>query len=217
MIHTLGAPLGTDGYGGGWIYGLDGNRLSIGFVVGLDHHDAGLDPHALFVAWKQHPAVARHLEGGKVLRYGAKTIPEGGYFAMPKLQGDGFCLVGDSAGFLNAARLKGVHLAIKSGMLAAEAIAGALEKGDTSQASLSRYTELFEASWARDELWSVRNFRQAFDGGPVRGHPRRRCPAGHGGARFRRSIARATPTTRRPAAWTMPRAARARTDPGCRR
>jgi electron-transferring-flavoprotein dehydrogenase len=165
VIHTLGAPLGSDGYGGGWIYGLDGNRLSIGFVVGLDHHDAKLDPHALFVAWKQHPAVARHLEGGKVLRYGAKTIPEGGYFAMPRLQGDGFCLVGDSAGFLNSARLKGVHLAIKSGMLAAEAIAGALERGDTSRGSLSRYTELFEGSWAAAELWSVRNFRQAFDAG----------------------------------------------------
>jgi electron-transferring-flavoprotein dehydrogenase len=165
VIHTLGEPIGTDGYGGGWIYGLSENRLSIGFVIGLDHHDAALDPHALFVAWKSHPEVARHLQGGKVLRYGAKTIPEGGYFAMPRLQGDGFCLVGDSAGFLNAARLKGVHLAIKSGMLAAEAIEGALARNDTSAASLARYTELFEASWAREELWRVRNFRQAFDHG----------------------------------------------------
>jgi electron-transferring-flavoprotein dehydrogenase len=165
VIHTLGAPLGLDGYGGGWIYGCDRNRLSIGFVVGLDHHDARLDPHALFVQWKQHPAVAEHLAGGKVVRYGAKTIPYGGYWSMPALQGDGFCLVGDTAGFLNSARLKGVHLAIKSGMLAAEAIADALAKGDTSHASLARYTELFEASWARDELWKVRNFHQAFDAG----------------------------------------------------
>ncbi|MEO6708260.1 MAG: electron transfer flavoprotein-ubiquinone oxidoreductase, partial [Planctomycetota bacterium] len=165
VIHTLGEPIGTDGYGGGWIYGLSDNRLSIGFVVGLDHHDAKLDPHALFVQWKAHPAIAARLAGGKVLRYGAKTIPEGGYFAMPRLQGDGFCLVGDSGGFLNAARLKGVHLAIKSGMLAAEAIAGALAKNDTSAAGLASYTEKFEASWAREELWRVRNFRQAFDHG----------------------------------------------------
>jgi electron-transferring-flavoprotein dehydrogenase len=84
---------------------------------------------------------------------------------MPKLQGDGFCIVGDSAGFLNSARLKGVHLAIKSGLLAANAIAGALEKNDTSAAALARYTELFEGSWAKEELWKVRNFHQAFDSG----------------------------------------------------
>lgn len=165
VIHTLGAPIGLDGYGGGWIYGQKDNRLSIGFVIGLNHHDAKLDPHALFVQWKQHPAVAQLLAGGKLVRYGAKTIPYGGYWAMPRLQGDGFCLVGDSAGFLNSARLKGVHLALKSGLLAAEAIAGALEKSDTSQATLARYTELFEASWAKEELWRVRNFHQAFDAG----------------------------------------------------
>jgi electron-transferring-flavoprotein dehydrogenase len=165
VIHTLGAPLGLDGYGGGWIYGQKESKLSIGFVVGLDHHDAKLDPHALFVQWKQHPALAELLKDGKVVRYGAKTIPYGGYFAMPTLQGDGFVLVGDSAGFLNSARLKGVHLAIKSGMLAAEAIALAVEKNDSSRATLAKYTELFEMSWAKEELWKVRNFHQAFDGG----------------------------------------------------
>ena len=169
VIHTAGAPIGFDGYGGGWIYGQKDNKLSIGYVIGLSHHDAKLDPHALFVQWKQHPAIAELLAGGKVVRYGAKTIPYGGYFAMPKLQGDGFCIVGDSAGFLNSARLKGIHLALKSGMLAAEAIAGALAKGDTSAASLARYTELFEASWAKQELWAVRNFHQAFDGGMFAG------------------------------------------------
>jgi electron-transferring-flavoprotein dehydrogenase len=165
VLHTMGYPLGTEGYGGGWIYGLDGNRLSIGYVVGLDHHDAKLDPHALFVEWKQHPAVAKLLEGGKVLRYGAKTVPEGGYFSMPRLFGDGYVLVGDTAGFLNASALKGIHLAIRSGMLAAEAIADALVAGDFSSAKLARYGELFEASWAREELWRVRNWRQAFDQG----------------------------------------------------
>ena len=165
VIHTMGAPLGTSGYGGGWIYGLSENRLSIGYVVGLDHPDAKLDPHALFVKWKQHPALAELIADGELVRYGAKTIPGGGYWAMPELQGDGFCIVGDSAGFVNMARLKGIHLAMKSGMLAAEAIVEALEKGDTTKAGLSGYTRRFEASWAKEELWSVRNFRQAFQGG----------------------------------------------------
>ncbi len=169
VVHTGGFPLGFDGYGGSWIYGLPGNRLSLGYVVGLDHHDARLDPHALFVRWKQHPEIARLLEGGKVLRYGAKTVPEGGYFAMPRLWGDGFVLVGDAAGFLNASTLKGLHLAIKSGMLAAEAIAEAIAAGDTSGTLLARYEALFEASWARDELWRVRNWRQAFDQGFLKG------------------------------------------------
>jgi len=165
VIHTMGAPLGTKGYGGGWIYGLSKSRLSIGFVTGLDHPDAALDPHALFVEWKQHPAVAALLEGGKAIRYGAKTIPGGGYWAMPKLQADGCVLVGDTAGFVNMSRLKGIHLAIKSGMLAAEGIVEALEQGDTSAAGLAGYTRRFEASWAREELWGVRNFRPAFESG----------------------------------------------------
>ncbi len=165
VIHTAGEPLGTTAYGGGWIYGISDNRLSLGFVVGLDHPDAKLDPHALFVAWKQHPVMRALLAGGKVLRYGAKTIPGGGYFAMPKLQADGCVLVGDTAGFVNMSRLKGVHLAIKSGMMAAEAIAEALEQNDTSEAGLSGYTRRFEASWAKRELWKVRNFRAAFQSG----------------------------------------------------
>jgi electron-transferring-flavoprotein dehydrogenase len=169
VIHTAGAPLGTRGYGGGWIYGLRDDRLSIGYVVGLDHGDARLDPHALFATWKQHPAVAKLLAGGTLERYGAKTIPGGGYHAMPRLQGDGFVIVGDSAGFVNMARLKGIHLAMKSGMLAAAAIVEALAADDTSAAKLARYTELFEDSWAKDELYRVRNFRAAFASGFLTG------------------------------------------------
>ncbi len=165
VLHTGGYPLGTDGYGGGWIYGLPENRLSIGYVVGLDHADARLDPHALFVQWKQHPFMRELLAGGKVVRYGAKAVPEGGYFAMPKLSGEGFVMVGDTAGFLNAATLKGVHLAIKSGMLAAQALADAIEADDCGATRLAQYQSLFEASWARDELWRQRNYRQAFEGG----------------------------------------------------
>ncbi|MCZ6598977.1 MAG: electron transfer flavoprotein-ubiquinone oxidoreductase [Planctomycetota bacterium] len=169
VIHTMGVPLGTTGYGGGWIYGISNSRLSLGYVVGLDHPDARLDPHAMFVEWKQHPAIAALIEGGKVERYGAKTIPGGGYFSMPRLQGDGFVLVGDTAGFVNMSRLKGVHLAIKSGLLAAEAIAEALARDDTSEAGLAGYTRRFEVSWARDELWRTRNFRQAFQPGFLSG------------------------------------------------
>lgn len=165
VIHTLGAPLGTSGYGGGWIYGLGEHRLSLGYVVGLDHPDVKLDPHALFTQWKQHPAVAELLAGGEILRYGAKTIPGGGYFAMPKLYGDGFVLVGDTAGFVNMPRLKGIHLALKSGLLAAETLAEALAKDDPSEATLASYAARFEASWARAELFRVRNFRQGFQAG----------------------------------------------------
>jgi len=169
VLHTAGHPLSLNGYGGSWIYGLKDNRLSLGFVIGLDHPDAKLDPHALFVQWKQHPAIARILEGGKVLAYGAKTVPEGGYWCMPRLYGESYCLVGDTAGFLNASTLKGVHLAIKSGLLAAEAIAEALHFDDTGAARLKRYEELFSASWAKDELYGVRNFRQSFEGGLLGG------------------------------------------------
>jgi electron-transferring-flavoprotein dehydrogenase len=169
VLHTAGYPLGTVGYGGSFVYGLPGNRLALGFVIGLDHPDAKLDPHALFVRWKQHPSIQAILAGGKVLGYGAKTVPEGGYWSMPRLYGESYVLVGDSAGFLNAATLKGVHLAIKSGMLAAEALADALAFGDTSAARLARYQDLFSASWAKDELYGVRNFRQSFESGLVPG------------------------------------------------
>ncbi|MEW6071324.1 MAG: electron transfer flavoprotein-ubiquinone oxidoreductase [Planctomycetota bacterium] len=165
VIHTIGHPLGTTGYGGGFVYGLSGSRLCLGHVVGLDHPDPRLDPHALFVQWKEHPAIRTWIEGGELLRYGAKTIPGGGYFSMPRREGDGFVLVGDAAGFLDMARLKGIHLAIESGILAADAIAGALAKGDTSEASLRAYTDGFERSPAKKELWRSRNFRAAFQAG----------------------------------------------------
>ncbi len=169
VMHTGGYPLDAKSYGGSWVYGIAPDKVSIGFVVGLDHPDARLDPHALFVRWKQHPRIAKILEGGKPIRYGAKCVPEGGYFSQPRLHGDGFVLVGDTGGFLNAATLKGIHLSIKSGMLAAEAIAKALAAGDTSKAGLASYQQAYEASWAKDELWKYRNYRQAFSKGMVRG------------------------------------------------
>ena len=169
VMHTAGYPLGLEGYGGSFVYGLPQNRLALGFVIGLDHPDAKLDPHALFVRWKQHPSMQALLAGGKVLAYGAKTVPEGGYWSMPRLYGESYVLVGDSAGCLNASTLKGVHLAIKSGMLAAEALAEAFAFDEFGAARLARYQDLFSASWARDELYDVRNFRQAFEHGMLPG------------------------------------------------
>jgi electron-transferring-flavoprotein dehydrogenase len=169
VIHSMGWPLSRHLYGGGWVYNQDGDILSIGFVVGLDYDHPETDPHMLFTAWKTHPFIASLLEGGEVIAYGAKTIAEGGYWSMPRLYADGVLLVGESAGFLNAMRLKGIHLSMKSGMLAAETILDALVTEDTSAAKLRAYHERFEKSWARDELYKVRNFRQGFRDGLVPG------------------------------------------------
>ena len=162
VYHTMSYPLPNGVFGGGWVYGMDNDMVSIGLVVGLDYKDSTLDPHQLFQKWKQHAFIAGILEGGEVLHYGAKTIPDGGYWAIPKLSADGVMLVGDTAGFLNAMRLKGIHLAMKSGMLAAETIFECLKDGDFSAERLHQYQNRFETSWAKEELWGVRNFRQAF-------------------------------------------------------
>lgn len=169
VIHTAGWPLSTNTYGGGWIYGLPGNRLSIGFVVGMDHGDASFDYHAAMQRWKTHPALAKLLNGGKLASYGAKTVPEGGLYSMPRLFGDGFMLIGDTAGFLNAQRLKGLHLGIKSGMLAADAAIEALIDNDCSAGKLVAYEQFFRKSWAFKELNEVRNFRAGFQKGFLRG------------------------------------------------
>ncbi|HEX8181779.1 MAG TPA: electron transfer flavoprotein-ubiquinone oxidoreductase [Pyrinomonadaceae bacterium] len=165
VTHTLGYPSDPHTYGGGWIYGLQNRIVNLGYVTGLDYHDPLLDPHAEFQRFKQHPFVAKLLGGGKLLRYGAKTIAAGGYHAMPRLYADGVLLVGDCAGFLNSQRLKGIHTAIKSGMLAAETIFAALVADDYSATQLKRYEELVEASWIMLELRRVRNFHAGFKRG----------------------------------------------------
>src|SRR6266508_1953564 len=129
VMHTLGYPLPNDTFGGGFVYGMRNDLLDIGLVVGLDYHDPFTDAHRLFNQFKQHPAISKMLEGGKMLHYGAKTIPEGGLLSQPKYYGDGFLIIGDSASFLNSQRLKGIHMAMKTGMLAAEAIFEALLAG----------------------------------------------------------------------------------------
>lgn len=165
VAHTLGYPFGSDKYGGGWIYSLRDNRVSVGTVVGLEYADSLFDPHEAFQKFKTHPFIKHVLEGGELVRYGAKTVPYGGWYSMPRTYVDGGLIAGDSASLLNSQRLKGIHTAIKSGMLAAETIYEALCSGDTSAAKLSAYQAKIDASWLKKELWAVRNFHQAFHGG----------------------------------------------------
>jgi len=160
--HTLGWPLDTSMYGGGWVYGLRENRVSLGMVVSLEYHNPLFDPHEAFQKYKTHPFVKQILEGGKLVRYGAKTVPYGGWYSMPRTYVDGGLIIGDSASFLNSQRLKGIHMAIKSGMLAAETIFEALCSGDVSAKALSAFPKKVEASWIKKELWEVRNFHQGY-------------------------------------------------------
>jgi electron-transferring-flavoprotein dehydrogenase len=169
VIHTLGWPLDMETFGGGFIYGMKDRVVDIGLVVGLDYRNPTLDPHHEFQRYKTHPAIRKLLEGGKMIAAGAKAIPEGGYYSMPRAYGDGFLIVGDSAGYLNGARLKGIHLAIKSGMLAAEAAFQALLNENFAADGLAQYEAMFENSWAKDELWQQRNFHQAFEHGQLAG------------------------------------------------
>ncbi len=165
VIHTLGFPSDTKTYGGGWIYGMKNNMVSIGYVTGLDYLNPLIDPHAEFQKYKTHPEVAKILEGGKMIKYGAKTIAAGGWNTMPKLYADGVLIVGDSGVFLNGQRIKGIHTAIKSGMLAAETIFYALQKDDFSAKVLHKYDEKVNQSWLYDELHPVRNFHGSFQQG----------------------------------------------------
>lgn len=169
VMHTLGYPLPNDVFGGGFVYGMQNDLLDIGLVVGLDYQDPFTDPHRLFNEFKQHPAIARMLEGGKMLHYGAKTIPEGGLLSQPKYFGDGFLIVGDSASFLNSQKLKGIHMAMKSGMLAAETIFEALLADRFDEAQLKTFEAKVKDSYVYKELYEVRNFHQAFRHGRIWG------------------------------------------------
>jgi electron-transferring-flavoprotein dehydrogenase len=169
VAHTLGWPLDSSTYGGGWVYGLSNNRVSLGIVVGLEYHDPLFDPHAALQKYKTHPFVRKILEGGKLVRYGAKTVPYGGWYSMPRIYFSGGLIIGDAASLLNSQRLKGIHTSIKSGMLAAETIYEALAAGDTSAKTLAAYPQKIESSWIKKELWAVRNFHQAYEHGLWRG------------------------------------------------
>ena len=169
VVHSMGYPLRHDEFGGGFIYALPGGRLSVGFVAGLDYRDPLFDPQTAFNRFKQHPFVAKLLDGGQMVRYGAKALPEGGWNTIPQLSMDGALIAGDAGGFLNSMRLKGIHLAMRTGMLAAESAFEAIRIGDLSARTLTRYQDKIDGSPVKAELYPVRNVHQAFGHGLLAG------------------------------------------------
>jgi len=164
VIHTAGWPLDSSTYGGGFMYHLEDNKVTLGLVVGLDYANPWLNPFEEMQRWKTHPNIKAFLEGGKRIGYGARAITAGGILSLPKLVFPGGALVGCEAGTLNAARIKGSHAAIKSGMLAAEAAFAAVVAG-RHQDELTAYPEAFDKSWLREDLETSRNFKQWFKKG----------------------------------------------------
>ena len=158
VVHTAGWPVDNATYGGGFIYHLKGNLVAIGYVVGLNYSNPHLSPFEEFQRYKTHPVIRTHIEGGQRLSYGARAITAGGLQSLPELVFPGGALIGDDAGFLNAARIKGSHAAIKSGMLAADAAVEAIAAG-RAQDALAAYPENFRISWLREELYRTRNFK----------------------------------------------------------
>ncbi len=169
VIHTAGWPLNLQQFGGGFLYATEETLLSLGLVSGLDYEDPRFDPHNAFQQFKTHPWMQKLLNGGRMLRYGAKTLPEGGYFSIPTTALDGALLIGDSASFLNSQRLKGIHLAMKTGMLAAETVFAAIGENDFSAATLNDFEARWRKSWVHEELWKVRNYHQGFEHGLLQG------------------------------------------------
>jgi electron-transferring-flavoprotein dehydrogenase len=165
VIHTLGYPLRHEEFGGAFIYAMPDGLVSLGFVVGLDYRDPLFDPHMAFNRFKQHPFVSELLAGGQMVRYGAKALPEGGWNTIPRVYMDGGLIAGDAGGFLNSMRLKGIHLAMRTGMLAGETAFDAVRAGDTSITGLEAYKRRTDASPVKDELYPVRNVHQAFASG----------------------------------------------------
>jgi len=163
IVHTLGWPLPTTAFGGSFMYPLSPNTVALGLVVGMDYKDASLDVHEMLQRMKQHKLFRQYLDGGEMLEWGAKTIPEGGFYALPKQKsGDGVVIVGDAAGYVEVASLKGIHYAMQSGMYAARAIFDALKKGDSSATALSAYDRAIDASYVTEDLRKRRNMRLAF-------------------------------------------------------
>ena len=169
VMHSLGYPLKQEEFGGAFIYGLPDNQAFVGFVVGLDYRDPLFDPHMNFNRFKQHPFVADLLKGGQMVRYGAKALPEGGWNTIPRTFMDGGLIAGDAGGFMNSLRLKGIHLAMRTGMLAAETAFDAVRADDTSVRTLGAYQQKLDASPVRKELYPVRNVHQAFGYGLLPG------------------------------------------------
>ena len=162
VIHTLGWPLPTDAFGGSFVYPLEPKLVALGLVVGLDYRDANLDVHVLLQRFKRHPLLQSLLAGGEMVEWGAKTIPEGGYYSLPdRRSGDGVVLLGDTAGFVDVPSLKGIHYAMQSGIYAARAMFQHLKTG----ASLAEYDRLVDTSYVASDLYRTRNMRLAFRDG----------------------------------------------------
>jgi len=164
VVHTAGWPMDKQTFGGGFLYHLEGNKVTLGFVIGLDYKNPWLSPFEEMQRWKKHPAILKHIEGGKRLSYGARAINNGGIPSLPKTVFPGGALIGCDAGYLNASRIKGSHAAIKSGMLAADAIYEAVTAGRQYD-ELTAYPEAFEKSWLHDELKAASNFKPWFKKG----------------------------------------------------
>lgn len=164
IIHTVGWPLDSRTYGGSWMYHYGENLVSVGFVVGLDYKNPHLSPFEEMQRYKTHPEIKKYLEGGKRISYGARALSEGGLQSLPKLTFPGGVLVGDTAGFLNMPKIKGNHTAMKSGMLAAEAVFEMMTTTEGKNEALN-YTQRFKDSWLYDELHRARNIRPAFHKG----------------------------------------------------
>lgn len=168
VVHTAGWPMDNSTYGGGFLYHLEGNKVTLGFVTGLDYQNTWLSPFEEMQRWKTHPAIRKHIEGGKRIGYGARAITAGGLLSLPKTIFPGGVLVGCDAGYLNASRIKGSHAAIKSGMLAADALYAAVT-GSRQHDELNAYPVAFAQSWLHEELHKSRNFKQWFKKGNLIG------------------------------------------------
>ncbi len=166
VIHTLGWPLPNDAFGGGFIYPMEEHLIAFGLVVGLDYRQHSLDVHVLLQKLKEHPMLAKYLEGGELVEWGGKTIPEGGYYSLPeRFHGDGLLIAGDAAGFVDVPSLKGIHYAVGSGIFAARTIFESLKKDDTSANGLRGYDQLVRDSFINTDLYRTRNMRLAFKSG----------------------------------------------------
>ena len=161
-VHTVGWPLTSDTYGGSFLYHLEDNLVSVGFVVGLDYSNPHLSPYEEFQRFKTHPAIRKYFEGGRRISYGARALSEGGFQSLPKLTFPGGLLVGDTAGFLNVPKIKGTHMSMKSGIEAAEALFAYLADEAPASPEVTAYPERLKASWLWDELYTVRNVRPSF-------------------------------------------------------
>jgi electron-transferring-flavoprotein dehydrogenase len=160
-IHTMGFPLGLDTPGGGFVYEMAGNRIALGFLLALGYENPSLDLYDTFMRFKRHPMIQQIIRGGKVVEQGARAVSTGGWFSMPHLAADGALFTGNGAAMHSTPAIKGIHLAMKSGMLAAETILDAIAAGNTNRHTLDGYRQRLEASWAGAELREGRNFAQA--------------------------------------------------------